>query len=70
MIAGDGEFREACERLTEKLGIENTFFLGKVPLEKAAAYYKTCDVFVLPSCRLAVLPSCRLALEVKAKGGV
>jgi len=50
LVCGEGDFRPYCERLTEKLKMKHVFFLGKIEEEEIASYYKTADVFVLPSC--------------------
>jgi glycosyltransferase involved in cell wall biosynthesis len=50
LIVGDGPEREKLERLAKKLQIEeNVVFEGQVEHDKLPAYYKACDVFVLPS---------------------
>jgi glycosyltransferase involved in cell wall biosynthesis len=50
LIVGDGPEREKLERLAKKLQIEeNVVFEGLVEYDKLPAYYKACDVFVLPS---------------------
>ena len=50
VIAGGGEFRSVCEKLTEELNLRDVTFLGEIAFEKAASYYAMSDVFVLPSC--------------------
>lgn len=50
LIAGDGPFKEECEKLARNLNVRNIFFVGWVDNTKHAAdYYKACDVFILPS---------------------
>lgn len=50
LIVGDGPEREKLKRLAKKLQIEeNVVFEGQVEHDKLPAYYKACDVFVLPS---------------------
>jgi glycosyltransferase involved in cell wall biosynthesis len=50
LIVGDGPFRQECEDLVKDLGAKNVFFMGRVfdDIIKAA-YYKVCDIFVLPA---------------------
>jgi glycosyltransferase involved in cell wall biosynthesis len=50
VICGDGDFRSFCEDLVGQLRIKNVFFLGTVPEEEIASYFRTADIFVLPSC--------------------
>jgi glycosyltransferase involved in cell wall biosynthesis len=50
VICGDGDFRPFCEDLVAQLKIRHVFFLGTVPEEEIASYYRTADIFVLPSC--------------------
>ena len=47
-IAGDGPFRNICERLAKELQIKSIEFYGSVENEKAWMYYYLADVFVLP----------------------
>lgn len=50
VVCGDGDFRSFCEHLADGLKIKHVIFLGMIPKEEIASYYKTADVFVLPSC--------------------
>lgn len=49
LIAGDGPFREYCEKLARKFEVKNIFFLGTIPNEDAWKYYLEADIFVLPN---------------------
>lgn len=50
LIGGDGESKEKCEKLVDKLGIsKNVIFTGRISPSKRALYFKESDVFVLPS---------------------
>ncbi len=50
LIVGDGPEREKLERLAKELQIENNVvFEGLIEHDRLPAYYKACDVFVLPS---------------------
>lgn len=50
LICGDGDFRPFCEHLAKQLKIRHIRFLGTIPEKEIASYYRTADVFVLPSC--------------------
>lgn len=47
-IAGEGPFRQQCERLRDDLRIPNVHFLGAVPNEEAWKHYRQAAIFVLP----------------------
>jgi len=49
LIAGDGSFREYCEKLSNELDIQNIMFCGAVANEVAWKYYLEADIFVLPN---------------------
>ncbi|MDP4145743.1 MAG: glycosyltransferase [Bacillota bacterium] len=49
LICGDGEFKQYCVELAERLNIRDICFTGFVPPEKRREYYSQCDLFVLPS---------------------
>lgn len=49
LIAGDGPFREKCERLVDRISFSNVHFSGHIPMTEIPSYYYTADVFVLPS---------------------
>jgi len=65
LVCGDGEFRFFCEQLVEKLKIKRTMFLGMVEEEEMASYYKTADIFILPSCARAYRRISRRAFSVR-----
>jgi glycosyltransferase involved in cell wall biosynthesis len=50
LICGDGDFRPFCEQLAKQLKIRHFCFLGTIPERDIASYYRTSDLFVLPSC--------------------
>jgi glycosyltransferase involved in cell wall biosynthesis len=70
LVAGDGEQRNAFERLAEKLNVDAVFF-GCVGKEGKAQLFASCDMVVIPS---RVLPDGRtegmpvVALEALAAG--
>jgi glycosyltransferase involved in cell wall biosynthesis len=50
IIVGDGDDRKRLEKLTAELQLESQVaFVGSVSDEQLAEYYRSCDVFVLPS---------------------
>lgn len=50
VIVGEGPDRERLEHLVLELGLSNkVFFKGLVEEQLLSAYYKNCDLFVLPS---------------------
>jgi glycosyltransferase involved in cell wall biosynthesis len=50
LIVGDGPEREKLERLAKELKVaDNVVFEGVVEHDLLPAYYKACDIFVLPS---------------------
>lgn len=50
IIVGDGGERLALEKLSKKLKISShVIFEGYIPHDKISAYYKICDLLVLPS---------------------
>jgi glycosyltransferase involved in cell wall biosynthesis len=50
IIVGDGPERSRLEELADELGVASAVSLvGRRPLEDMAAWYRACDVFVLPS---------------------
>lgn len=50
VACGDGDYRPYCENLVRKLKVGNIIFRGTVcGEENIASYYRTADVFVLPS---------------------
>jgi len=48
IVAGDGPFREYCEKLSRRLDVRNITFYGNVQNEDAWKVYKDADIFVLP----------------------
>jgi len=48
-LAGDGEEKEACRVLAERLGSQNVSFLGHVSLSKLGEEMRQADVFLFPS---------------------
>ena len=52
LIGGDGDFKGECELLSNNLKIKNIKFLGKISQNNVGIYYKSCDLFVLPSIML------------------
>ncbi len=49
IVIGTGPLEKFCKNLCKEMGIENILFLGYVSENDKASYYKTCDLFVLPS---------------------
>ncbi len=50
VVIGDGPELEANKKLADELKISGrVFFLGSVPHEKISAFFKTIDIFILPS---------------------
>ncbi len=50
VVIGDGADRSRLEQLAERLGVRaRVHFVGRVPAEQLTAYYRGCEVFVLPS---------------------
>ena len=50
MIVGEGPLESQLHSLAAELGVEEkVVFLGRIPDRDMAAYYHSCDVFVLPS---------------------
>jgi rhamnosyl/mannosyltransferase len=50
VIVGDGPLRAGLEREAAALGVsDQVFFLGNLPEEALADWYRTCDVLALPS---------------------
>lgn len=50
IILGDGNHREACEKLSRKLGLsDRVHFRGFVPQEELKSYYEDCSVVALSS---------------------
>lgn len=49
LIGGDGDFRAELEGLCRELSLRDVRFLGPVAVKDRAYYFKTCNVFVLPS---------------------
>ncbi len=49
VICGDGDFRGSCESIVKEMQIKHVIFSGLIQEEEKASFYKTADVFVLPS---------------------
>jgi len=49
LIAGNGPETEKLKKIAQDLKARNIKFLGRIPEEKKVAFYKSLDVFVLPS---------------------
>jgi glycosyltransferase involved in cell wall biosynthesis len=50
IILGDGNHRKACEKLSQKLGLQNrVHFKGFVSQDELKDYYRECSVVALPS---------------------
>jgi glycosyltransferase involved in cell wall biosynthesis len=65
LIIGDGPLRDRLKRLSDEFGIgASTTFLPLVPHGDLPAYYRSCDVTVVPSDRLETF--CMVALEAIA----
>jgi glycosyltransferase involved in cell wall biosynthesis len=68
VICGDGSFRDSCEHLVEEMKGKHIIFAGMVQEEeRIASFYRTADVFVLPS-RIAT--SQRIGGEVSEGWGL
>ncbi len=48
-LVGDGEEAAALQRLTKELGLKNIVFVGKKYGDALLEYYRSADMFVLPS---------------------
>jgi len=52
IIIGDGDDRPRLERLVTDLGLQDhVIFVGKVTESELVAYYRACDVFIMPSAK-------------------
>jgi glycosyltransferase involved in cell wall biosynthesis len=49
LICGSGNFRGYCETLVKDMQINHVIFVGFIQDEEKASFYKTADVFVMPS---------------------
>jgi glycosyltransferase involved in cell wall biosynthesis len=50
VILGDGSHKAYCEKLTQKLGLQDRIkFLGFIPQEELKGYYRECSVVALSS---------------------
>lgn len=49
LVVGDGDFRNNCESLAQRLEVSNVLFYGVVDPDDAPSFYQACDLFVLPS---------------------
>lgn len=48
VLVGDGIQRERLEDLSQRLGIPNVHFVGRIPHEQVLRYYSIIDIFVVP----------------------
>ena len=48
VVAGDGPFKQFCEKMVKDMQISNVFFLGSIPNEDAWKIFMDSDIFVLP----------------------
>ncbi len=48
IVAGDGPFREYCEKVSHTLKVKNIIFYGDIQNEDAWKLYQKADIFVLP----------------------
>ncbi len=66
MIVGDGPSKPALESLRRELGLDQVvLFIGAVKAEETPQYYKSADIFLLPS-KTEVNP--RVLIEASAAG--
>ena len=49
VICGNGNFRGHCESIVKEMRIKHVIFAGSIQEEVKASFYKTADVFVMPS---------------------
>ncbi len=50
LVVGDGPLRSRLELQAREAGVgERVVFIGEMPNDRLAPYYKACDLFVLPS---------------------
>jgi glycosyltransferase involved in cell wall biosynthesis len=49
LLIGDGPLKKSLKVLAKNSGVDNIKFLGFVPYNKIAGYYKSSSIFVLPS---------------------
>jgi phosphatidylinositol alpha-1,6-mannosyltransferase len=50
LIGGTGKYREQIEKQVKAAGLDkNVLFLGFVPEDEKSAYFKSCDVYCMPS---------------------
>jgi glycosyltransferase involved in cell wall biosynthesis len=67
IILGDGNHKDACERLSKKLGLQDrVHFKGFVSQDELKNYYKECSVVALPS--VWPEPIATIGLEVMRYG--
>jgi glycosyltransferase involved in cell wall biosynthesis len=65
-VVGDGNDREACEKLAAELGVsDRVAFHGKLPRDAVDEFYQRADIFVFPSYRE---PGGNVSLEAMAFG--
>lgn len=49
IVCGDGEFKDKCIDLVERLKLKNVIFEGYINPKYKYRYFSACDIFVLPS---------------------
>jgi len=49
LVVGEGDFKEECQLLAQKLKVKNITFQNSVAPEKVNIYYGLADIFVLPA---------------------
>lgn len=48
LVAGNGEFKETCEKYAVLYGLSNVSFIGSIDPEKRISYFEQCDIFIHP----------------------
>ncbi len=77
-LVGDGEERQALERLAHELGVaDRVLFAGKQPRDAVAAYLAAADVFLFPTERAEAAPmvlpeamACGIPVVASRIGGI
>jgi glycosyltransferase involved in cell wall biosynthesis len=50
VLIGEGDQKEAWQKLSKDLGVsDRVFFVGRVPHDRIAVYYNMCDMLAMPS---------------------
>lgn len=63
LFVGEGETKERCQKLAQKLELSNVKFIGEVPLEKVAEIINLSDIGLIP---LAPIRVSQYSFPVKA----